>query len=133
MFGRKSVLGTVGKFIHYFSGFFMNNSKIKTQCFGESITEVYMEYIGDGILFHAHPNHNSFGECYDWVILDFAAPDDDQDYAGNAEDGYSDQNIYPAKILCFLKASDDSVHAVVNCCEASRIVFSLNIGKKNMK
>jgi len=38
-------------------------------------------------------------------MLDFAAPDDDQDFVENAEGGYYDQSCYPAKILCFLKAS----------------------------
>ncbi len=85
--------------------------------FGESVFEVYTEYKRVGIIFHAHPNYNSFGEWYDWVMLDFAAPDDDQDFVGNAEGGYYDQSYYPAKILCFLKASDETIHAVVNCCE----------------
>jgi len=87
--------------------------------FGESVFEVYTEYKRDGIIFHAHPNYNSFGEWYDWVMLDFAAPDDDQDFVGNAEGGYYDQSCYPAKILYFLKAFDDTIHAVVNCCEAN--------------
>jgi len=55
----------------------MNNSK-------KSIFEVY-EYKRDGIIIHAHPNYNSFGEWYDWVMMDFAAPDDDQDFVGNVE------------------------------------------------
>jgi len=49
-------------------------------------------------------------------MLDFDAPEDDSDYPMNGEGGYYDQNFYPAKILCFLQASDGSLHAVVNCC-----------------
>jgi len=84
--------------------------------FGETIVEVYTEYKREDIIFRAHPNYNSFGEWYDWVMLDFDEPEDDSDYPINAEDGYYDKNFYPAKILCFLQASDGSLHAVVNCC-----------------
>jgi len=45
--------------------------------FGKSIFEVYTEYKRDRINFCVHPNYNSFGDWYDWVMLDFAAPDDD--------------------------------------------------------
>jgi len=87
--------------------------------YGESIIEIYTEYKRDGIIFWAHPNYNSFGEWYDWVMLDFTPPDDDPHYPVNGENGYYDQNWYPAKILCFLKAPDDSIHAVVHCCSAN--------------
>jgi len=50
-----------------------------------------------------------FGEWCDWVMLNFTAPDDDQDYPSNAEGGYHDQSIYPA-----LKPCHSSLHAVVN-------------------
>jgi len=52
-------------------------------------------------------------------MLDFTPPDDDPDYPVNGENGYYDQNWYPAKILCYLKAPDDSIHAVVHCCSAN--------------
>jgi len=60
-----------------------------------------MEYKRDNFIFHAHPNYNSFGKLYDRVMLDFAAPGDDQDYVHNAEGGYYDQSCYPAEILCY--------------------------------
>jgi len=84
----------------------------------ERIIGVYTEFKQDGIIFHAHPNYNSFGEWYDWVMLDFDAPEDDSDYPINAEGGYYDQSFYPAKTLC-LQASDGSLHAVVNRCMAN--------------
>ena len=37
----------------------------------------------------------------------------------NAKGGYYDKDLYPCKVLCFLKATDDSIHAVVHCCNAS--------------
>jgi len=42
----------------------------------------------------AHPNYNSFGEWYyDWVMLDFTPPDDDdQHYPVNGKNGYYDPN-----------------------------------------
>jgi len=71
---------------------------------------VYTEYKQDSIIFHAHPTNNSFGEWYNWVMLDFATPDD-SDYPINAN-GYYDQSFYPAKLLCFLQASDGSIQKV---------------------
>jgi len=64
---------------------------------------VYTEYKQDGIIFHAHLNYNASGEWYDWVMLDFAAPEDDSDYPINAEGRYFDQSSYPVKILCSCK------------------------------
>jgi len=51
-------------------------------------------------------------------MLDFAAPEDDSDYPINAKGGYYEE-LLPAKILCFLQASDGSIHAVENCCLAN--------------
>jgi len=73
---------------------------------------VYTEYKQDSIIFHAHPTNNSFGEWYDWVMFDFAAPEDDSDYPINAEGRYYVQSFYPAKLLCFLQASDGSIQEV---------------------
>ena len=82
--------------------------------FGESVFDVYTEYKRDGIIFRAHPNYNSFGEWYDWVMLNF-----DQDSVDDDEGGYYEKSCYPAKIICFLKSTDDTIHAVVNCCESN--------------
>jgi len=47
--------------------------------FGETIVQVYTEYKREDIIFRSHPNYNSFGEWYDWVMLDFDAPEDESD------------------------------------------------------
>ena len=83
--------------------FLHQETKNKESVFLERIIEVYTEYKRDDIIFHAHPNYNSFGEWYDWVMLDFDAPEDDSDYPINGEGGYYDQNFYPAKIYVFCK------------------------------
>ena len=49
-------------------------------------------------------------------MLDFTPPDEDSNYPVNGDDGYFDKHWYPGKILCFLKAPDDTIHAVVHCC-----------------
>jgi len=37
----------------------------------------------------------------------------------NAEYGYYASDLSPAKLLCFLRAADEPIHAVIHCCVAS--------------
>jgi len=67
----------------------------------------------------SHPNYNSFGEWYDWAMVKLELSDGDRSFPVNAKGGYYDKDLYPCKVLCFLKAIDDSIHAVVHCCNAS--------------
>jgi len=33
--------------------------------------------------------------------------------------GYYASDLYPAKVLCFDKAHDETIHAIIHCCIAS--------------
>jgi len=87
--------------------------------FGEKTIFIFTEYKRNGTTYRAHPNYNSFGEWYDWAMVKFEASQGDRSFPVNAKGGYYDKDLYPCKILCFLKAIDDSIHAVVQCCNAS--------------
>jgi len=56
---------------------------------------------------------------YDWAMVKFESVCGDKKFPVNAQGGYYDKDLYPCKVLCFLKAKDDSIHAVVHCCVAS--------------
>jgi len=87
--------------------------------FGERTIFIFTEYKRNGTTYHAHPNYNSFGEWYDWAMVKFETADGDRNFPVNAKGGYYCKDLYPCKVLCFLKAIDDSIHAVVHCCNAS--------------
>jgi len=50
-------------------------------------------------------HYSSFVESCDWVMLDFAAPDSDQDYPSNAEGGYW-SDLLPYQGSMFFNAFD---------------------------
>jgi len=66
-----------------------------------------------------HPHYNSLGERYDWAMVKLESVAGDSNFPVNAKGGYYDKDLYPCKVLCFLKATDDSIHAMVHCCNAS--------------
>jgi len=86
--------------------------------FGERFF-IFTEYKRNGTSYGAHPNYNSLGEWYDWAMVNFESADGDRNFPVNAKGGYYDKDLYPRKVLCFLKAKDDSIHSVVHCCIAS--------------
>jgi len=77
--------------------------------FGEQGIYIFTEYKRNGTTYRAHPNYNSFGEWYDWAMVKF------EPVAGNrnAKGGYYARDLYPCKLLCFLQANDNSIHATV--------------------
>ena len=87
--------------------------------FGEQDILIFTEYKRNGTTYRAHPNYNSFGEWYDWAMVKFETVAGDMNFPANTKRGYYDRDLYPCKVLCFLQAKDDSIHAVVHCCNAS--------------
>jgi len=77
--------------------------------------EIFTDYKQNGVTYRAHPNYNSFGEWYDWAMVKFESEDlsEDDDF------GYYASDLYPAKVLCFVKAHDETIHAIIHCCMAS--------------
>jgi len=52
-------------------------------------------------------------------MVNFENEDVDEILPDNAEYGYYASDLYPAKVLCFLRAADETIHAVIHCCVAS--------------
>ena len=82
--------------------------------FGENTIFISTEYKRNGTTYCAHPNYNSFGEWYDWAMVKFESADGDRNFPVDAKGGYYDNDLYPCKYICFLKAKDDSIHGVVH-------------------
>jgi len=80
--------------------------------------EIFTEYKRNGVTYHAHPNYNSFGEWYDWAMVKFELENDNTNLQ-EEEEGYYGKNLFPAKILCFVHAKDETIHAVIHCCNTN--------------
>jgi hypothetical protein len=87
--------------------------------YGQKTIHIFTEYKRNGNTYSAHPNYNSFGEWYDWAMIKFEPAAGDRSFPVNSKGGYYARNLYPCKVLCFLKAEDLSIYAVVQCCNAS--------------
>jgi len=87
--------------------------------FGQKVVEIYTEYKRNGTTYRAHPNFNSCGEWYDWAMIKFETDDDENNDENSVVKGYYDKDLYPGKVLCFLKSQDDSIEAIMHCCMAS--------------
>ena len=87
--------------------------------YGQQDIYIFTEYKRNGTTYRAHPNYNSFGEWFDWAMVKFEPDAGDKNLPVNAKGGYYARDLYPCKVLCFLQANDDSIHAVVHCCNAS--------------
>ena len=93
------------------------------QCFkedyplqGQMIINLFTEYRRNGTTYRAHPNYNSFGEWYDWAMVKFEIDEETSDLSDDEQGGYYADNLFPAKVLCFMQAEDLSIYAVVHSC-----------------
>jgi len=82
------------------------------QCFtvGSTIyncetVDIYTKYKHDGQIICAHPNHNSYGPWYDWVMIEFnidwdmeTVPSETDSNDCSGEFGHS---LFLAKVLCY--------------------------------
>jgi len=87
--------------------------------FGQKVVEIYTEYKRNGTTYRAHPNYNSSGEWYDWAMIRFETDDEESNDQNSVIPGYYENDLYPGKILCFLKSQEGSIEAIVHCCMAS--------------
>ena len=86
---------------------------------GQTILELWTEYKRNGVTYCAHPNYNSFGEQYDWAMIQFEINGDTSDLSDDEQAGYYADNLFPSKILCFMKSEDESVYALIHSCYAN--------------
>ena len=86
---------------------------------GQTIIELWTEYKRNGVMYCAHPNYNSFGEWYDWAMIQFEIDGGISDLSDEEQAGYYADNLFPSKILCFMKSQDDSIYAVIHSCYAN--------------
>jgi len=97
--------------------FLLKRERIRTiHCFR---IEIFTDYKQNGVTYRAHPNYNSFGEWYDWAMVKFESEHLDAMLPDNDEYGYYASDLYPAKVLCFVKGVDETIHAIIHCCIAS--------------
>jgi len=87
--------------------------------FGQNRIELFTDYNQNGVTYRTHPNFNPFGEWYDWAMVKFESEDVYEILSDNAEYAYYARDLYPAKVLCFLRAADETIHAMTHCCVAS--------------
>jgi len=87
--------------------------------YNQTNIKIFTEYKRNGVIYHAHPNFNSFGEWYDWAMITFEDDNGNNNFPVEEQIGYYANNLYPAKILCFVQGSDDSIHAVIHYCKAN--------------
>jgi len=87
--------------------------------FGQKVIEIYTDYKRNGTTYRAHPNYNSSGEWYDWAMIRFEIEEEITHKDKDEVHGYYEKDLFPGKILCFLKSKDDSIEAIVHCCMAS--------------
>jgi len=86
---------------------------------GQTIIELWTEYKRNGVTYRAHPNYNSFGEWYDWAMIQFEINGDTSDLSDDEQAGYYADNLFPSKILCFMKSEDESIYALIHSCYAN--------------
>ncbi len=86
---------------------------------GQTIIELWTECKRNGVMYCAHPNYNSFGEWYDWAMIQFEIDGGISDLSDEEQAGYYADNLFPSKILCFMKSEDDSIYAVIHSCYAN--------------
>jgi len=84
-----------------------------TDFFGQNIFEIYTEYKRNHRIIWAHPNYNSFGEWYDWVMVKFASNPVPPTL------GHFEGDLYPCKVIGYTKDRDNKVHAIVHACAFS--------------
>ncbi len=67
--------------------------------------DIFTEYKRDGQIICAHPNHNSYGPWYDWVMIEFnidwdieSVPSETDSNECSGEFGHS---LFPAKVICY--------------------------------
>ena len=77
--------------------------------------EIFTDYKKNGVTYRPHPNYNSFGEWYDWAMVKFES----EHLSENDDFGNYASDLYPAKVLCFVKGGDETIHAIIHCCIAS--------------
>jgi len=87
--------------------------------FGQKVVEIFTDYKRNGTTYRAHPNYNSNGEWYDWAMIRFEVEAGANNFQVNPKGGYYDNDLYPGKILCFLKSQNASIEAIVHCCMAT--------------
>jgi len=52
-------------------------------------------------------------------MVRFESDKDSTQDSSNDEYGYYGSSLFPAKILCFLGAPDESIHAMIHCCKTN--------------
>lgn len=112
--------------------FILNRFFLGENCHHSKI-EGFTEYVRNGVRFRAHPNYQSIGGWYDYVMVAFSAGEDEtnrerlKDPPNNAFDPYAPTfgpRFYPAKILAFLRVPNivdpsqpPDILAVVHSCD----------------
>ena len=85
--------------------------------------ECFTEYKRNGVLFRAHPNYQSNGEWYDWVMIkcDYDNSSFGRKQRKNARGlGFHGDDFYPTKLLCFYRHPENgSIRAIGHCCTAN--------------
>jgi hypothetical protein len=95
--------------------------------------DCYTEYKRDKNSFRAHPNFNSNGSWYDWVMIRFSTDDNQEEHGSKQRRGRKRQredqvpvggsypkDFYPCKILCFFRDPvDGDDRALVHACKES--------------
>jgi len=52
-------------------------------------------------------------------MIRFETDDEESNDQNSVIPGYYENDLYPGKILCFLKSQEGSIEAIVHCCMAS--------------
>jgi len=80
---------------------------------------VHLEYIRNRTTFRCHPNYNSNGEWYDWVMVWFEIAGSKAS-CGKKKLGMWNGHYFPSKILCFfVLPDDDTTYAIIQLTSSS--------------
>jgi len=99
----------------------IHQSKKNKKSFFHDIDEfnVHLEYIRNRTTFRCHPNYNSNGEWYDWVMVWFEIAGSKASH-GKKKLGMWNGHYFPSKILCFFVLPDDeTTYAIIQSTSSS--------------